>query len=163
MRALVRGGRVLLAVAIVFAAYGWLDLLRHLPGPHVPLVLPLRGNGGGDDVSLLTVVLVCAVSFAAIARVVPPRHRARAALVRAVLFGAFLIVVVALQQGIVEQSEPSFAWTRAIWLAWPWIAAGCAALGTWAGSPSSPAEPAARDETISTPATEPRVLEASAA
>lgn len=163
MSAFLRTGRALLAVVIVLAAYGWLDLLRHLPGPHVPLVLPLRGNGGGDDVSLLTVVLVCAVSFAVIARVAPPRHRARAALVRAVLFGAFVIVVVALQQGIVEQSEPSFAWARAIWLAWPWIATACAALGTWAGSPSSPEQPAARDKTVSAPATEPRVLEASAA
>jgi hypothetical protein len=163
MSGLLRTGRALVAVVIVVAAYGWLDLLRHLPGPHVPLVLPLRGNGGGDDVSLLTVVIVCAVSFVAIARVAPPRHRARAALLRAVLFGAFVIVVVALQQGIVEQSQPSFAWTRAIWLAWPWIAAACAALGTWAGSSGRPAQQDATDATVGAPVSEPRVLEATAA
>ncbi|MEO9173881.1 MAG: hypothetical protein ABI317_00100 [Gaiellales bacterium] len=160
MSGLLRVGRALVAVVIVFAAYGWLDLLRHLPGPHVPLVLPLRGNGGGDDVSLVTVILVCAVSFAAIARVAPPRHRARAALVRAVLFGAFVIVVVALQQGIVEQSQPGFAWTSATWLAWPWIAAVCAGLGTWAGTPGTREQ---GDAPVSTPtASESRVLEASA-
>jgi hypothetical protein len=155
-----RVGRTLLSGVIVVAAYGWLDVLRHLPGPHLPLVLPLRGNGGGDDVSLLTVIVVCTASFAAIARVAPPRRLARAAVLRAVLFGAFVIALVALQQGFVEQSRPSFEWASAIWLAWPWLAVACAALGTWAGAPSR-REPSATASAA--PATESRPLEASVA
>jgi hypothetical protein len=129
---------------MVVAAYGWLDLLRHLPGPHLPLVLPLRGNGGGDDVSLLTVILVCVATFAAIARLLPTTRVVRAAAVRAVLFGAFVIAVVALQQGFVEQSRPTFEWTSAGVLAWPWLGLACAAFGTWLGAPHVERDPLAR-------------------
>jgi hypothetical protein len=136
-----RAGRSLVAVVMVVAAYGWLDLLRHLPGPHLSLVLPLRGNGGGDDISLLTVVLVCVATFAAIARLVPTVHVVRAAVARAVLFGGFVIAAVALQQGFVEQSRPTFEWTSATWLVWPWLGVACAAFGTWLGAPHVQPEP----------------------
>ena len=137
MRRLADAGRVLACVVAVLASYGWLDLLRHLPGPHLSLVLPLRANGGGDDVSLLTVVLVYAATFAAIAYIARPREGRwmRAAIVRAVLLAAFLVTVVALQQGIVEQSRPTFSWEASLWLVWPWLAAVSAALGTLAVRP----------------------------
>jgi hypothetical protein len=162
-----RAGRALVSVVIVFAAYGWLDVLRHLPGPHLPLVLPLRGNGNADDVSLATVIIVCVTSFVAIARVAVPRRIALAVIVRAALFGAFVVVVVALQEGIVEQSQPSFAWSSAIWLVWPWLAIACSALGTWIGAPRTRERTAAVaaapvNASISEP-NEPRTLEASVA
>jgi hypothetical protein len=162
-----RAGRALVSVVIVFAAYGWLDVLRHLPGPHLPLVLPLRGNGNADDVSLATVIIVCVTSFLAIARVATPRRLVLAVLVRAALFGAFVIAVVALQEGIVEQSQPSFAWSSAIWLIWPWLAIACSALGTWIGAPRRRERTAAAvavpvSAPISEPS-EPRALEASVA
>jgi hypothetical protein len=128
---------VLVCVVAVLASYGWLDLLRRLPGPHLSLVLPLRANGGGDDVSLVTVVLVYTATFAAIAYIARPREGRwmRAAIVRAVLLAAFLVTIVALQQGIVEQSTPTFSWQSSLLLAWPWLAAVCAALGTLAVRP----------------------------
>jgi hypothetical protein len=158
-----RAARSLVAVVLVVAAYGWLDLLRHLPGPHLPLVLPLRGNGGGDDVSLVTVILVCAATFAAIARLLPTVHIVRAAVVRAVLFGAFVIAVVALQQGFVEQSRPTFEWTGAAWLVWPWLAVACAAFGTWLGAPHVERQPLAHGVKDDTQLPDARPLEASAA
>lgn len=139
MRRLADAARVLVCVVAVLASYGWLDLLRRLPGPHLSLVLPLRANGGGDDVSLLTVVLVYTATFAAIAYIARPREGRwmRAAILRAVLLAAFLVTVVALQQGIVEQSTPTFSWESSLWLVWPWLAAACAALGTLAVRPRS--------------------------
>jgi hypothetical protein len=125
-------GRALICLVAVLASYGWLDLLRHLPGPHLSLVLPLRANGGGDDISVLAVILVFTATFAAIAHIAPPRERRRwlAAIVRALALAAFLITIVALQQGIVEQSRPTFSWAESLRLAWPWLAAACAAVGT---------------------------------
>jgi hypothetical protein len=124
--------RLLVCLVAALASYGWLDLLRHLPGPHLSLVLPLRANGGGDDVSALAVILVFTATFAAIAHIAPPRpgRRLRAAIVRALALAAFLVTVVALQQGIVEQSRPTFSWQSSLWLVWPWLAAACAAVGT---------------------------------
>jgi hypothetical protein len=157
---LMRAGRAVASLVAVLAAYGWLDLMRHLPGPHLPLVLPLRANGGADDVSLVAVVLVFAATFAAIARIAPslPTRARRVAVVRGLLLAAFLVTAVALQQGIVEQSRPTFAWGSALALAWPWLAAVSAALGTLLGLPrtapvraSSPALPAEK--------TAPRALE----
>jgi hypothetical protein len=161
-----RATRSLVVVVMVVAASGWLDLLRHLPGPHLPLVLPLRGNGGGDDVSLLTVVVVCTGTFAAIARVLPPVRVVRAATARAVLFGAFVTAVVAFQQGFVEQSRPTFEWTSAIWLAWPWLGVACAGFATWLGAPHAEPEtyaPALDSVEDETPLPEARPLEASVA
>jgi hypothetical protein len=155
-----RAGRGAASLVAVLAAYGWLDLMRHLPGPHLPLVLPLRANGGADDVSLVAVVLVFAATFAAIARIAPPlpARAGRVAIVRGLLLAAFLVTTVALQQGIVEQSRPTFAWGGALSLAWPWLAAASAVLGTLLGLPrtepapaSSPALPAEK--------TAPRALE----
>ena len=87
--------------------------------------------------SVVTVLLVFAATFAAIARIAPPRasRPVRSALVRGVLVAAFAITVGALQQGIVEQSRPSFAWGSALSLAWPWLAALAAGLGTLAAAP----------------------------
>jgi hypothetical protein len=158
-------GRALICAMAVLASYGWLDLLRHLPGPHLPLILPLRANGGGDDVSVLTVILVFTATFAAIARIAPPRERrrVRAAIVRAVALAAFLVTVVALQQGIVEQSRPTFSWEGSFWLAWPWLAAACAALGTLAVRQPARADLAMRKlphpYAPAAPAAESRVLE----
>ncbi len=166
MTPVVRAARSLVAVVMVVAAYGWLDLLRHLPGPHLPLVLPLRGNGGGDDVSLVTVILVCVATFAAIARLLPTVRVVRAAVVRAALFGGFLIAVVALQQGFVEQSRPTFEWTSALWLAWPWLGVACAAFGTWLGAPHVEPQPivhALDDVKDETDVPDARPLEASVA
>jgi hypothetical protein len=163
---LARGAVCLLAV---FAAYGWLDLLRHLPGPHLPLVLPLRANGGGDDISLLTIVVVFSLTFAAIARVAPPRpsRRTRAALVRGALLAAFVFTVQALQQGIVEQTQPTFEWGSALSLTWPWLAAACAVLGTLVAAPRErprvvTVPPVRSEPSPSTSAAEERPLEASA-
>jgi hypothetical protein len=165
MTRLVQAARTAICLLVVLASYGWLDLLRRLPGPHLPLVLPLRANGGGDDVSLLTVILVFGATFAAIAYIAPPRarRRVRAAIVRALLLAAFLVTVIALQQGIVEQSRPTFSWESSLWLAWPWIAAGCAALGTLAVRPPAPRDLALRKlphpAASTAPAPETRVLE----
>jgi hypothetical protein len=156
-----RGVRTLVSGIAVLAAYGWLDLLRRLPGPHLSLVLPLRANGGGDDVSVLTVVLVWSATFAAIARILPPAADAllRTIVVRAALLAVFVVTVVALQHGIVEQARPTFSWSRAIELAWSWIACACAALGTWLGAPRHARSTVpARAET-----SESRTLEASVA
>jgi hypothetical protein len=156
-----RGARMLVSGVAVLAAYGWLDLLRHLPGPHLSLVLPLRANGGGDDVSALAVVLVWSATFAAIARILPPAADAmvRAIVVRTALLAVFVVSVVALQHGIVEQARPTFSWSRAIELAWPWVASACAALGTWLGAPRRARSAVqARAET-----SESRTLEASVA
>ena len=166
MSAPVRAARSLVAVVMVFAAYGWLDLLRHLPGPHLPLVLPLRANGSADDVSLVTVILVCTATFAVIARLLPTPRVVRAAVVRSALFGCFVITAVALQQGFVEQSRPTFEWTSAAWLAWPWLAVACAAFGTWLGAPHLDAPPVvhvvdADDDDTELP--DPRPLERSVA
>ena len=107
MRTVVRLARGSVCVLAVLAGYGWLDLLRHLPGPHLPLVLPLRANGRGDDVSLLTVIVVFTATFAAIARVAPPRpwRRTRAALLRGALLAAFAVTVQALQQVIPAEAS----------------------------------------------------------
>jgi len=165
VRRLADAGRVLACVVVVLASYGWLDVLRRLPGPHLSLVLPLRANGGGDDVSLLTVVLVYTATFAAVAYIARPREGRwmRAAIVRAALLAAFLVTVVALQQGIVEQSRPTFSWQSSLWLVWPWLAAVCAALGTLAVRPRSRPPAALRKlphpAVATTPPAESRVLE----
>jgi hypothetical protein len=156
---------VLACVVIVLSSYGWLDVLRRLPGPHLSLVLPLRANGGGDDVSVLTVVLVYTATFAAIAYIARPREGGwmRAAIVRAALLAAFLVTVVALQQAIVEQSRPTFSWESSLWLVWPWLAAVCAAVGTLAVRPRSRPPAALRKlphpAVSTTPPVESRVLE----
>jgi hypothetical protein len=161
--------RALVCAVAVLAAYGWLDLLRHVPGPLLPLVLPLRANGRGDGVSLVTVLLVFGATFAAIARIAPPRlsRITRSALVRSALLVVFTITVGALQQGIVEQSRPSFAWGSALSLAWPWLAAAAALCGTLAAAPRARREPEPPPvhEPLPQPisAEEPRPLEASVA
>lgn len=143
MRTLVRILRGVACVLLWFAAYGWLDLLRHLPGPHLPLVLPLRANGGADDVSILTVLVVFGATFAAMARIAPPRpsHALRSSLVRGALVAGFAIVVGALQQGLVDQSQLGFAWSGTLSLAWPWIAAVCAAVATFVAAPRETRQP----------------------
>src|SRR5262249_52316627 len=50
MSALVRR---LAALGVAVAAYGWQDRLRGLPGPQVPLVLPLREAGHQASLSLV--------------------------------------------------------------------------------------------------------------
>jgi len=169
MRTVARLARGSVCLLAVLASYGWLDLLRHLPGPHLPLVLPLRANGGGDDVSVLTVIVVFAATFAAIARVAPPRpsRRTRAALLRGALLVAFVLTVAALQQGFVEQSRPTLVWGTALSLAWPWLAAASAVGATLLAAPRSRPRPIAPELVERPPATlvadEPRPLEASVA
>lgn len=168
MRIVIRVARGTVCLLAVLASYGWLDLLRHLPGPHLPLVLPLRANGRGDDISLLTVIVVFTATFAAIARVAPPRpsRRTRAALLRGALLAAFAITVQALQQGIVEQTRPTFQWGSALSVAWPWLAAACAVLGTLVAAPRERrrlAAPVQSEPSPSTNASDERPLEASVA
>jgi hypothetical protein len=150
VRHVARIARGLACIVAVLASYGWLDLLRHVAGPHLPLVLPLRGNGGGDDVSIVAVILVFTVTFAAIARIAPPRG-GRSAIARGVLLVAFLVTVVALQDGIVEQSRPTFAWSSALSLAWPWLAATSAVLGTLLGTPGRAAAAGSPVASLETP------------
>lgn len=168
MRIVSRLARGLVCLLALVAAYGWLDLLRHVPGPHLPLVLPLRSNGRGDDISLLAVVLVFTATFAVIARVAPPRpsRRKTSALLRGALLAGFAATVQALQQGIVEQTRPTFMWGAALSLAWPWLAAACAAIGTLVAAPrgQQPVATLARSEpSPSANATDERPLEASVA
>jgi hypothetical protein len=168
MRNVRRGARGIVCLVAVFAAYGWLDLLRHLPGPQLQLVVPLRANGNGDGLSIVTVLLVFAVTFGVIARIAPPRPSRvlRSAILRALLLAAFAIIVGALQQGIVEQARPTFSWGSSLSLAWPYLAA-CAALGgTLVAAPR--AERTAVEPPCDVPqpqpvAEEPRRLEASVA
>jgi hypothetical protein len=168
MRTVRRAARGLTCVIAGFAAYGWLDLLRHLPGPHLQLVLPLRANGNADDVSVLTVLLVFTVTFAAMARIAPPRASrvTRSAIARGVVLAAFAIVVGALQQGIVEQSRPTFYWASSLSLAWPYLAACAAVAGTLLAAPRAERQAAAPPCEAPKPqpvAEESRPLEASVA
>ena len=105
-----RIARALAGPLLAVVSYGWLDLLRHLPGPRLALVLPLRANGGAGGVSLLTVVLVATATFALLAQVAPPHRLRTAMLVRPALYAAFLLTAVALQEGLVQQARPDLAW-----------------------------------------------------
>jgi hypothetical protein len=168
MRTARRSARGVACLVAVFAAYGWLDLLRHLPGPHLQLVLPLRANGNADDVSVLTVLLVFAATFAVIARIAPPRHArvTRSAIVRGLLLAAFVITLGALQQGIVEQARPTFYWGSSLSLAWPYLAAAAAMLGTLVAAPRAERQVEAPPCATAQPpvmAEDPRPLEASVA
>jgi hypothetical protein len=75
--------------------------------------------------------------------------------------------VQALQQGIVEQTQPTFEWGSALSLTWPWLAAACAVLGTLVAAPREPprvvtVSPVRSEPSPSTSGADERPLEASA-
>ena len=112
------------------AAYGWQDRLRGLPGPRVPLVLPLRDAGHQSAVPLAGLALLWLLAFAAAARLARPQRVLLSAGVRAALAFAAVLALQAVSLQLVRQATVGFEWRAAAATAVPWLVAACAVVGT---------------------------------
>jgi hypothetical protein len=114
----------------VLAAFGLFDVLRLVPGPQVPLALPLREPGGADGVSALVVFGVPLLLAALAAVAVPPRRRLAGALGRAAVVLAVTLVAQGITIQLVRQAVLGVALTPALASASPWLMAGATLVGT---------------------------------
>ena len=114
----------------VLASAGLLDLLRGVPGPAVPLALPLREPGGADGASVLVVCLVPLALATLAAIVAPPARPYLGALGRAALVLVAAVIVQAISLELVAQAVLGLALTPAVDSAPPWIMAGATLIGS---------------------------------
>ncbi len=136
MSRLLQAARVVLALAVVAAAYGWQDRLRGLPGPRLSLVLPLRDAGHQSAVPLVGMAVLWLLAFAAAARLARPRRVLLSAGVRAALAFAAVLVLQAVSLQLVRQATVGFQWQAAAATAAPWLVAACAVVATVAAGRS---------------------------
>ena len=135
-----------LVVLLIIAGLGLIDLARAIPGPRIPLVLPLRETGHADGVSFLALVAVWLGVFAVAALLAPARrsHVATIALARAGLAFAVLLPVQAVSVQLVRQASFGFDWSAAVGSPSIFIAAACAFVATLACTPARPGRMPAR-------------------
>jgi hypothetical protein len=111
---------------------GLIDALRSLPGPGLPLALPLRETGHQDRASLAVVVVVFALVFGLVALALewPHAHRLYVALARAAALLACALVLQAVSLQLVRQASLGLDWSAALGSAAPWVCALAALLGS---------------------------------
>jgi hypothetical protein len=124
--------RRVVAVFVFAAAYGAQDLVRSVPGPQVPLALPLRETGHAAGVPLVAFLALWLVAFALAARLAPPlrAHPALVVAVRALVALGAMLVVQAVSFELVRQATLGLDWRAAVASASPWLVAACATLAT---------------------------------
>jgi hypothetical protein len=125
--------RLLIAPAVLAAAYGAMDGLRGMPGPVLPLALALReaGHSDGLGVPAFVVVWVCAGALVALWQNVPRRMLAVAAGLGFAALAASLIVQ-AVSLRVVRQARFGFDWAAALASPSPWVTGSCVTLGAYA-------------------------------
>jgi hypothetical protein len=123
------------ALPLLAAAYGWLELARHAPGPRLAQALPLHAAGHADAVSAPLVVAVFALAFAALALLAPPaRLRVwQVALLRGAGSLALALVLAAASIHLVEQAQTGLSLGAALRAPAPWAIGAASAVGTWLG------------------------------
>jgi hypothetical protein len=111
---------------------GLIDALRSLPGPGLPLALPLRETGHQDRASLAVVVVVFALVFGLVALALewPHAHPLYAALARAAALLACALALQAVSLQLVRQASLGLDWSAALGSAAPWVCALAALLGS---------------------------------
>ena len=124
--------RALIPIPLLVAAYGWQDMLLRLPGPKLPLAMPLRETGGQADVPVIGFFAVWVISAALVTRIAPPRRLDPfvSGIIRGALTFAVLLPIQALSIQLVRQAETGFDWTAALRSPGPWLSALCLLLVT---------------------------------
>ena len=132
----VRGGLHLMAEAAAIPAglavsLGLVDALRSLPGPGLPLALPLRETGHDDRASFAVVAGVFALVFglAALTLEAPRAHRLRMAFLRAAAVLACALALQAVSLQLVRQASLGLDWHGALRSPAPYVCALGALLG----------------------------------
>lgn len=125
--------RLLIAPAVLAAAYGAMDGLRGMPGPVLSLALALReaGHSDGLGVPAFVVVWVDAGALVALWQNVPRRMLAVASGLGLSALAASLIVQ-AVSLRMVRQARFGFDWPAALASPPPWVTGACVTLGAYA-------------------------------